>query len=120
MRTVIATDSFPSAARVRIRVKIARALVERSHLLNGVPGAIARLRGSMPLMNAAWPKEWTPDLWVRAAQTGNRISLHPDTGARELEQFHDVIRQAMHAVDSLHCDRSIILRVLAHCEGVDK
>ena len=120
LMTVIATDSFPSTARVRIRVKTARALLEHNALLNGVPGTIARLRRSMPLMNAAWPKDWTPDLWVRAAQTGNRISLHPETASRELEQFHDVIRQAMHAVDSLHCDRSIILRVHARCEGIDK
>ena len=120
LMTVIATDSFPPTAPVRIRIKTARALIERGALLNGVPGTIARLRTSMPLMNASWPKDWTPDPWVRAAQTGNRISLHPGTGALELGQFHDLIRQAMYAVDSLHCDRSIIRRVHEHCEGIDK
>ena len=116
--TVITTRSFLAGEKVTLDIRIPSSLARKNSLLNGVPGMIARLRRSMPLMNSAWPKDWSPDIFVNAAQTGNRISLHPETALRELERLRPSIQEALAAVDSLHCTQDTIRRVRKHCAGL--
>ena len=120
LTTVIATRSFPREAKVTLDIRTSPAFTKRTSLLNGVPGVIARLRRAMPLMNSAWPEDWSPDIFVNAAQTGNRIGLHPGSALREIERLRPSIQEALRAVDSLHCDQVIIQRVRQHCAGIEK
>lgn len=120
LTTVIVTRPFPVDEQVTVTVRTSPEHVKKDSLLNGVPGIVARLRQVMPLMNATWPGDWSPDILVNAAQTGNRIGLHPGTALQELEQLRSSIRPVVHAVDSLHCDQSIIRRVHAHCADIGR
>ena len=41
----------------------------------------------MAMTEMSWPNGWAPDVMLEAAQTGNRIGLHPETAAQELERL---------------------------------
>ncbi len=56
-------------------------------LLDGVPSRLARLRRAMGILNGSWPKDWSPETLVAAAQTGHRISLRPQSAREELAKL---------------------------------
>ncbi len=65
--------------------------------LNGVQGKISRLRKVMNLLNkaATKTKDWSPDFLVEAAQSGNRITLRPETALTELHKLEDIVPQVI-------------------------
>ncbi|MGZ4818274.1 MAG: DUF5110 domain-containing protein, partial [Terriglobales bacterium] len=76
-RKVEVTVSFPEAVDGR------RSTVD----LEGAAGKIARIKRAMAMTEMSWPNGWAPDVMLEAAQTGNRIGLHPETAAQELERL---------------------------------
>lgn len=76
---------------IEIRIKLS--VTKNSSLLDGVPGIISRLTKVMNLINkhATKTKDWSPDILVEAAQTGNRITLRPHTTKAELEKLSQCI-----------------------------
>jgi hypothetical protein len=57
-------------------------------VLEGAAGKIARVKRAMAMAEMAWPNGWAPDVMLDAAQTGNRITLHPENAARELGRLN--------------------------------
>jgi Glycosyl hydrolases family 31/Domain of unknown function (DUF5110) len=80
----ISTDRFPVTQKVEIVVTTSPELVGQETLLSGVRGRIARYQHAMSLVEQTWPNGWAPDVLLTAVQTGNRISLHPETALQEV------------------------------------
>lgn len=72
----------------------------------------------MPVINATWPKEWSPDILVHAAQTGNRIGIDPKSAERELEQLRVDVPKVINEIQSLEIDPLIRTRALNHLSGI--
>jgi alpha-glucosidase (family GH31 glycosyl hydrolase) len=81
-------------------------------LINRFPGKLKRLKESVNLLNQLWPKDWSPDLLIKLAQTGNRITLEPETIYEELEYFSQNLIKIPELVEKLEGDKQIINRAL--------
>jgi IS30 family transposase len=81
-------------------------------LINRFPGKLKRLKESVNLLNQLWPKDWSPDLLIKLAQTGNRITLKPETIYEELEYFSQNLIKIPELVEKLEGDKQIINRAL--------
>lgn len=112
--TFIRTPRMRTNERVEVKVLFPKAVQNASSLLDGVPGKLARLKHITPLLNSTWPKEWSPDVLVDAAQTGNRITLRPDKAERELGELAGKISEAMRTIALLKVDSTIVAKVLGH------
>jgi alpha-glucosidase len=88
LTTVITLPEQPVRQRVDVVVTFAAELDSKDSLLEGAAGRIARVKRAMAMAEMAWPNGWAPDVMLDAAQTGNRITLHPENAARELERLN--------------------------------
>jgi hypothetical protein len=86
----------------------------RSAVVNGLPGKIARLNRVMPLLNHLWPLEWSPESLVAVAQTGNRLSIEPSGVGKELGSFEDRWGEVLGEVRAMSIPDSVKERVLHH------
>jgi len=84
---IISLPKQPVTRKVDVMVTFSPELATRKELLEGAAGKIARVKRAMVMAEKAWPNGWAPDVMLDAAQTGNRISLHPETTALELERL---------------------------------
>ncbi len=101
-------------------VTIASTLEAGGHLvlLDGVPGKLARLRRVRDLLNTEWPKEWSPDILIKALQTGNRISLNPKSAKDELQEFHRLLPEVVNHISKMEVRKRVLSRALAHLDDV--
>ena len=113
LTTIISLGRFSVHDKVEVNFRISKGLALQTGLLDGVPGKLRRLQAVMPLLDGTWPKEWTPEELLVAAQTGTRIGLHPADALKELTVFPSRLEKSKRAVDSLQLDQSIISRVKA-------
>ncbi len=118
--TATASIAIPkSSTRKRIEIVVQRAPgVDRNPAIETVAGKIKRLRDSMTILNATWPADWSPDSLVRASQTGERINLHPEKAAEELEALRQLMPKVVADMNSLDASDAAIERALRHLEGV--
>ncbi len=79
--TVIRLPELPVSETQEIRVKL-RDFGSNNYLLQGFPNKLARLRAVKKILKMDWPESL-----VWAVQTGNRMSIHPDSALAELEAF---------------------------------
>jgi alpha-glucosidase (family GH31 glycosyl hydrolase) len=101
-----------------ITLTFPRESLQRNALLDGVPGTLSRLRRVIPWLNNTWPREWSPDDLVEAAQTGDRISLHPAAAVQELEDLERSIPTLAREIDSLKLDEGVRRQVLGHLRAI--
>jgi hypothetical protein len=101
-RVVITTDVQNSSAGVDVVAEYPASKIDDRP--DGVRGMIARLKRVMPVMNAFWPKEWSPELLINAAQTGNRISLEPSMAKEETRRMMESIPLLISQIDTLRID----------------
>lgn len=87
-----------------------------ANLLQGVPGELVRLHEAMEILDTAWPKGWSPDILIEAAQTGDRINYNPASAKAELEKFARDLPGVFAAIRKLDVDQELIKRALAHLE----
>lgn len=120
LMAIISLPPFRVSEKIEVSIKSPLSLVANNQLLDGVPGRLARLRRVMPLLNSLWPKEWSPQILIAAAQTGNRITLKPESALEELQNlernFPEVIRQ----IRSLQADSSLqrqVAQAMAHLQA---
>lgn len=109
----------PSPVDEPIQVTITFPAVTRQQrtLLEGVPGKLARLRRILPLLNGLWPQEWSPDILIEAAQTGNRIGLHPEKTLEELQHLKEIMPEVIRQVEALKkVNSKVVERALAHLQ----
>ena len=115
---VVTLPSFGLNEKVEVVVKFPASSSGRSDLLDGARGILARLHRVMPVINSTWPKEWSPDILVHAAQTGNRIGIDPKSAERELGQLRVDIPRVINEIQSLEIDPRIRTRALNHLSGI--
>ncbi|MBI3483771.1 MAG: DUF5110 domain-containing protein, partial [Acidobacteria bacterium] len=112
--TLTAVISLP---RIRVNQKV-EVLVKASpaplELLDGVPGKLARLRTAIDILNGSWPKGWSPDILIDAAQTGRRITLNPASAQEELQKLHHNMPEIIDAISKMDVDCAALIRALAH------
>ncbi|HTT67340.1 MAG TPA: TIM-barrel domain-containing protein [Gemmatimonadales bacterium] len=85
-------------------------------LLDGVPGRLRRLEHGMTMLETLWPADWPSDAYVTLAQTGHRITLHPDSAAVELRRFREQLPDVLRALRQMKGDTAVIRRVLRHLD----
>jgi hypothetical protein len=117
--TATASVTIPrSSTRKSLNIAIQRAAGWDDLDIATIAGEIKRLRDSMKILNATWPTGWAPDSLVRAAQTGERISIHPEKAAEELAALRRMLPAVVSDMDAVNGDRSIVERALRHLNGV--
>jgi hypothetical protein len=82
--TVVSVPWTKISAGVELRVAPSAVPAPLALLADGLPGVLARLHDLHDLVNRGWPKAVPPDLLLNLAQTGNRMSLKPETALDEL------------------------------------
>jgi len=120
LMAIISLPRFKVSEKVEVTIRFSAGLNEKSQLLDGFPGKLARLRGVMALLNDQWPKEWSPDILVGAVQTGRRISMNPTTAEQELENLDRILPQVLDQMKQLDIRRSVLKTALAHLDDVLK
>ena len=85
-------------------------------LLQGLPGELSRMREAMEILDTAWPKGWSPDELIAAAQTGDRIDYNPASARAELEKFAREMPGVMESIRKMDVDPALIKRALAHLD----
>jgi alpha-glucosidase len=86
----------------------------------GLRGKLARMRRVMPLLNNLWPKEWSPELLVTLAQTGNRLSVWPEKAQSEITGLKDKLPDLINEIRRLSIDEGVKAKVLGHLRGIEK
>ncbi len=112
LEAIINTPALSVHRKVVVTAELSAAF--DSPMLDGTRGKIARLKEAMSMLNHLWPQDWPPDLLIRAAQTGDRLTLFPNKAGRELGEFRDDLTGLRSAIESLSGDRSVINRALNH------
>lgn len=87
--------------RKGITVEITEASAAEQALARGLKGLMTRLekiRAYNCLVSPAHPVHGEERLAVKAAQTGNRISLNPETFAKEAKQLHAILQRLPQAL----------------------
>jgi len=74
----------------------------------------------MNVLNQQYPKGWSPDILIEAAQTGNRIGLHPQNALQELEKLERDFPAVIDQITKLGVDAAVITRALAHLGNSEK
>lgn len=120
LMTIISLPKFRVSEKVEVAITTPLPLAANDPLLDGVPGRLARLRRVMPLLNSLWPKEWSPEILIAAAQTGNRISLKPENALEELQRLEKNFPEVLRQIVGLQADSSLVRQValaLAHLKA---
>ena len=112
---ILTTPEFSVHDRVEV---ILRSSGGPRELLDGAPGKIARLTAAMQMLNAAWPKDWSPESLILAAQTGDRMRLRPESSPRELQALQESAAPIAAGINSMEADASLKERALKHLEGI--
>ena len=79
--TIIRLPDLPVSEAQGIEVKLNN-FGEKNHLLQGFPNKLNRLRTVKKILKMDWPESL-----VWAVQTGNRMSIYPDSARTQLEAF---------------------------------
>ncbi len=114
---VVRSQRIPAGDGLEIVLTPAK-VTERAQqqMVEGIPGALRRLRKVMDLLNSQWPKEWSSGDLVAAVQTGNRMTMQPAQAGVELAALRkrlDVsLRQLseMKITDSIRTRATLLLR----------
>jgi hypothetical protein len=120
LMTIITLPKFKVDRKVEVVVRTPVGAGGKSGLLDGTRGILSRLRRVMPLLNGTWPKEWSPDTLVCAAQTGNRISINPADATKELSQLRQDLPEVIQQIRALDIDLDVRNRVLNHLSCIGR
>ena len=69
--------------------------------LDGFAGAMTRLRETYDSLNETWPLGWSPDELIDAMQSGDRLTYHPESAAKELSHYREVLPRAQAQVQAM-------------------
>jgi Glycosyl hydrolases family 31/Domain of unknown function (DUF5110) len=111
--TIISLPASDVSARKELIVQ-SPPTASSERLLDGVPGVLHRLHESMAMLEHLWPADWPPDALVSLVQTGNRISLHPDSAQVELTRLRVAYAGVLQGIPRLAGDTTVIKRALVH------
>jgi alpha-glucosidase len=111
------TAAFSTSAPVEVVLEGMRDLPQ---VLQNLRGTLARLHRVMPLLNNLWPREWSPEILVSAAETGNRMSIAPADADKELKGLTAALPKVKEEIAALKIDALLKARVLEHLGKIDK
>ncbi len=111
---VITTPVMNVHGVATVDVSIADDAGGRRTMLNGLPGSIARVARVIPWLEAAWPREWAPDEFVAASQTGLGLSADPSRAEEWIARFHERVLAGAAKVRAMAIDQSVKDAVLGH------
>jgi alpha-glucosidase len=83
-------------------------------LLDGLPSTLSRLQRAIHILEGLWPAGWPPDSMVALQQTGNRITLRPESAAVELKGLRAALPGVLDRLGTMHGDTAAVRRALAH------
>jgi alpha-glucosidase (family GH31 glycosyl hydrolase) len=101
LTTTVQTSRISTASRTVITIEREERLVAQSKLLDRWAGRMTDLRHGYTEMNNLWPVN---DL-VAAAQTGDRISYHPEDALKEIERLPGLILGARKDLDDFAAEQ---------------
>jgi hypothetical protein len=70
----------------------------RRNELDGFTGSMTRLRAAYDALQQTSPVSASPDVFVDAMQSGNRLGCHHERAVEEIEHFHQILPKAQGAV----------------------
>lgn len=106
LTTVITTQTFSLAQPVTVQVRVKPEMARERAMLNGFAGKMTRIREAYDILNALWPKGWSPELLIDAMQTGARISYQPETAWAEVSALAVKLAGLAGTIDSMHAAAS--------------
>ncbi len=112
LETEVRAGSWNAAGKVVLTVEFPESF--QSPLLDGARGKIARLKDAMGILNHLWPDDWSPDVLIDAAQTGDFISLYPDSAVQKLQKLDFDLARVRAAITSLSGNKETIAKALNH------
>ncbi len=112
LETVIRTGSFGVNENLELTVEFPESM--DSHLLDGVRGKIERFKQAMTILNHLWPQDWSPDVLIDAAQTGDVMTYYPDSARTRLQKFQTEVPEIRDAIMHLNGDSTVIQQALNH------
>ena len=118
--TIIELPAMPITQGIDVLVKHTRFISGENELLEGLQGKLARLLGAVRILEASWPKGWAPDSLLEAAQTGRRITLHPETALSELQKLDQGWQGMLDAIEGLDVESKLKKAALAHLISTSK
>jgi len=109
----IQTPEFAVRDKVTVEVYL-KEKGEDVALLDGLPGRIARLKRTMPVLDSQWPVEWSPDVLIHAAQTGDRMTIFPQTAKEEMKAFEGYRPRILDSIQHMTLPDSLRTKVRNH------
>ena len=88
LTTIIPVARGSVKSEVVIEVRRNAGLMARRGELDGVPGALTRLRAAYDALRRCWPITEPSDTLIHAMELGDRLSYHPEKAGEELSRFH--------------------------------
>jgi len=122
LTTIVTLPPVEIGKKLHVEVEFSGAI--DSPLLIGVPGILHRLTSTTAILNHLWPKDWSPDELIEAAQTGTRLTLAATNGKpledelSELRNLKDILPQIPEFLRSLDGDQQIVKRALSHVRSI--
>ncbi len=116
LETVVKVGPFDVNRRVMLTFEFPGSF--DSPLLDGVRGEIARLKEAMNILNHLWPDDWSPDILIEAAQTGDFLTLFPDSAESRLQTLTLELAGMRGAIMNLSGDRKTIGKALNHLSDI--
>ncbi len=116
LETVIRTGDFDVHSAVDLNVEFSESLGSRR--LDGIRGKIERFKEAMSILNHLWPQDWSPDILIEAAQTGDFLTLYPDSAMSHLTEFQSLVPRLRQAILKLSGDKAVIRQALNHLASV--
>jgi hypothetical protein len=113
---VIRTGDFDVHSAVDLNVEFSESLGSRR--LDGIRGKIERFKEAMSILNHLWPQDWSPDILIEAAQTGDFLTLYPDSAMSHLTEFQSLVPRLRQAILKLSGDKAVIRQALNHLASV--
>jgi alpha-glucosidase len=116
--TIVTIPASSTQQKIEISVVPQAWAAAQRDLLDGVPGQLIRLCMSLDTLNPQWPKAWPPEVLLDAAQTGDRVGMHPENARSEIEALRNKMPQVIAAIQSMQrLDATIIQRAIAPLQG---
>jgi hypothetical protein len=101
LATVIRLPASSVLQPRRIEVRTPADLHAQRRELDGVPGALARLREAYDTLNQWGGSGWFADPLIVAMQTGDRLTYHPEHAEQEVRQLRQALPGLIGLVDQL-------------------
>lgn len=119
LTTIISLAEYTLNEKLILSVDLKQNTALAEKLLDGLTGKLARLRYAMTLIdNKSWPKDWSPDLLVKAVQTGNRIGLNPAAARDEAGWLDASLGTILNGLRQTKMPPEVLVKVSAHLKDV--